>query len=101
MKRKDKRMNHTTEAVQNIKTLKLYSWTGIFEREINNRREREIKIFKRVAVMLSTLIAGLYFFPNILIPVCFSTHIGTGHYISLADAFAMMIFFELLKEPII
>jgi len=34
MKRKDKRMNHATEALSNIKTLKLYSWTDIFEKEI-------------------------------------------------------------------
>jgi len=30
MARKDKRMNHTTEAFNNIKSLKFYSWTGIF-----------------------------------------------------------------------
>jgi ABC-type bacteriocin/lantibiotic exporter with double-glycine peptidase domain len=37
MVRKDKRMNHTTEAINNIKTLKFYSWTGIFEDEIQKK----------------------------------------------------------------
>jgi len=34
MKRKDKRMSHTNEALSNIKLLKFYSWTGIFEEEV-------------------------------------------------------------------
>lgn len=34
MKAKDDRMNHTTEALNNIKTLKFYSWTDAFEKEI-------------------------------------------------------------------
>jgi ABC-type multidrug transport system fused ATPase/permease subunit len=34
MRRKDLRMNFTNEAVNNIKTLKFYSWVGIYEEEI-------------------------------------------------------------------
>lgn len=42
MKRKDLRMNHTTEAINNIKTLKLYSWNSAFEKEIKKRRDSEL-----------------------------------------------------------
>lgn len=45
MKRKDLRMNHTTEAINNIKTLKLYSWNSAFEKEIKKRRDRELGMF--------------------------------------------------------
>ena len=39
MEKSDNRMNHTTEAITNIKALKLYSWTDTFEQEILKRRE--------------------------------------------------------------
>lgn len=38
LSKKDKRMNHTKEALSNVKTLKLYSWTKDFESEIKERR---------------------------------------------------------------
>ena len=39
MKTMDARMNHTNEAIHNVKALKLYSWTEVFETEILRRRE--------------------------------------------------------------
>ena len=39
MKAMDHRMNYTNEAIQNIKALKFYSWTEVFETEIIKRRE--------------------------------------------------------------
>ena len=100
MKRKDARMNHATEAFSNIKTLKLYSWTEIFEKEIARRREKEIGVYKRLAVWYSLVIGSLYFFPNVLSSVCFATYIGVGNEIDLSDAFTVLVFFELIKEPI-
>jgi len=35
----DNRMNYTNEAITNVKALKLYSWTDVFEQEIKRRRE--------------------------------------------------------------
>ena len=92
-------MNHTSEALTNIKTLKLYSWTSIFSSEIYDRREHELEIIKVKALTIAFVIVSLYFFPNILSSVVFSTYIGTGHYINLSDAFAVLIFFELIKTP--
>lgn len=100
MSRKDKRMNHTNEAFNNIKTLKLYSWTGIFEDEIVKRREHELSMYKRIAFWLALIITSLYFFPGILSSVVFTTYIGTGHQIDLASAFTVLVFFDLIKEPL-
>jgi hypothetical protein len=100
MKRKDKRMNHTTEALQNIKLLKFYSWTDIFEEEIQARRVYEFKKYRAIAVQLALIICSLYFFPNILSSVVFSTYIGTGHSLDLATSFSVLVFFDLIKEPI-
>jgi len=53
-----------------------------------------------MAVWLALVIASLYFFPNVLSSVCFSTYIGVGNEIDLSDAFTVMVFFELIKDPI-
>ena len=101
MKRKDKRMNYTNESLVNIKTLKFYSWTTSFENEIQNRRLTEMKSMKKIAIWLSLLITSIYFFPNVLSSVVFSTYIGIGHSIDLATAFSVIIFFDLIIEPMI
>jgi ABC-type multidrug transport system fused ATPase/permease subunit len=100
MKSKDNRMNHTNEALQNIKTLKFYSWTGIFEEEIQKRREDEVSKLLRISMINSFIIVSLYFFPNILSSVVFSTYIGLGHKIDLATSFSVLVFFDIIKEPL-
>ena len=99
MKRKDRRMNHTTEAITNIKTLKLYSWNDAFKKEIDKRREKELQMFKKIAFWLSIIISSLYFFPQVLSSFVFATYIGTDHYIDIATAFSVLVFFDLIKEP--
>ena len=42
MKRKDERMNATTEVFNNIKMIKLYGWTETFEKRINEKRNNEL-----------------------------------------------------------
>ena len=100
MERKDKRMNATNEAINHIKMLKMYSWTDVFEKEIQERRKREVQMFKRMAWVNSFMISSLYFFPSVLGSVVFSTYIGTGHYIDLQTAFTVMIFFGLIQDPL-
>ena len=45
-------------------------------------------------------IASLYFFPSILSSVVFTTYIGMGNEINLEDAFTVLVFFDLIKEPL-
>jgi hypothetical protein len=45
MKCTDERMNLTTEALSNIKMLKLYSWVDHFKGLIQEKRLKEIKAF--------------------------------------------------------
>mmetsp|Transcript_21329 Transcript_21329/g.33007 ORF Transcript_21329/g.33007 Transcript_21329/m.33007 type:complete len:227 (+) Transcript_21329:396-1076(+) len=100
MKKKDRRMNTTTQALGNIKQLKFYGWTDKFKTEIQDRRAKEIKIFKKLAIVNAFLIASMYFFPAILSSVVFSTYIGTGHVISLSKAFMVLVFFAMVEEPL-
>ena len=101
MKRKDERMNHTTEALNNIKTLKFYCWTDAFEREIGKRREAELKTIKVQMFWIVLIITSINYFPNLLSTVVFSTFLGTGHTTTLANAFSILVFFGLIKEPLI
>lgn len=100
METKDNRMNHTTEAVTNMKSLKLYSWTEIFEAEIHKRRELELTELKRRVWWNITMVVCVYFFPNILSSVVFTTYIGTDQHLDLATAFTVLIFFELMRDPL-
>ena len=44
MKKTDARVSATTESFNNIKMLKLYSWTEAFERNINEKRDIEMGV---------------------------------------------------------
>mmetsp|Transcript_5860 Transcript_5860/g.9456 ORF Transcript_5860/g.9456 Transcript_5860/m.9456 type:complete len:122 (-) Transcript_5860:3168-3533(-) len=100
MKIKDKRMTATTQAISNVKQLKFYGWTDSFQEEISQRREQELVMFRKLNLIAVFVIASLYFFPQVLSSVVFSTYIGTGHYIDLSKAFTVLIFFELIKNPL-
>lgn len=47
MEQQDKRMNLTTETFTNIKTAKLYSWTDILIKMIDERRNNELGVLKK------------------------------------------------------
>jgi hypothetical protein len=79
MECQDDRLNTTTESLNNIKILKLYSWTETFEKAIQVKRKLEMSVFwKRLSVGMIS-VTSLYFFPQVLSAVVFSVFIGTGH----------------------
>lgn len=89
-------MNKTNETISNIKTLKLYAWTAIFEQEIKEKRERELNAYAKIAGIVCLQNALGMFFPNMLYPAGIATYIGTGHHIGLADAFAVFVYLGLI-----
>ena len=100
MKAKDTRISSTNEALGNIKMLKLYSWTDLFEDEIHKKRNIEIDLYRHQAHISTLSITSFYFFPNMLSSVVFTTYIGLGHSIDLANAFTVLVFFDLIQFPI-
>lgn len=44
MAKQDARLNITTESLNNIKMLKLYSWTSQFEEAIDSKRDAELAV---------------------------------------------------------
>jgi hypothetical protein len=47
MKEKDERVNLTTECLNNIKMIKLYEWSGVFNSLIKEKRREEMKYLKK------------------------------------------------------
>ena len=100
MAKKDARMNTTTETVNNIKMIKLYGWADTFEERVSKKREDELKSMKKAFFVTSIVIWSLYFFPQMLRPVVFTTYIGLGNTLELKTTFTIMIFFNLIEVTI-
>lgn len=99
MQAKDARMKVTTEALNNPKMLKLYSWENNFVRRIERKRALEMIQLKRQGRAISLLYACIYFWPNLLPVVVFSTYILLGNYLTLDVAIASLILFGKLRSP--
>jgi len=89
----------TTEALNNPKMLKLYSWENNFVRRIERKRALEMIQLKRQGRAISLLYACIYFWPNLLPVVVFSTYILLGNYLTLDVAIASLILFGKLRSP--
>jgi ABC-type bacteriocin/lantibiotic exporter with double-glycine peptidase domain len=97
---KDKRMRHTTEVVNNIKVIKLYSWKDYFVSKIMGYRGREIFLIK-----LDILVEAISCFVSWLISpgLTLSTFLVffiMGNDISVAKAFAAYQVFAYLDMPL-
>jgi ABC-type bacteriocin/lantibiotic exporter with double-glycine peptidase domain len=97
MQKTDARVSATTESLNNIKMLKLYSWTEAFERTINEKRDVEMNVLYKRFIIANVSVALMYFFPQILSAVVFSVYIGSGHVLDLSTAYTVMTIFNNLR----
>jgi ATP-binding cassette subfamily C (CFTR/MRP) protein 1 len=95
----DKRLNYTTEALNNIKTLKFYQWIDIFQKEVEKRRDAEQKVLYRIINLLCFMWAFGTFFPAMMSTVSLYTYVATKNTIDLATAFTVLIFFDKISHP--
>mmetsp|Transcript_33930 Transcript_33930/g.33059 ORF Transcript_33930/g.33059 Transcript_33930/m.33059 type:complete len:120 (+) Transcript_33930:886-1245(+) len=93
-------MNATTEALNNIKMLKLYSWIQTFSKRIEIKRNSELKTLSERMIIASISITSLYFFPQMLTFTLFAVYIGAGNNLSLSTAFAVQTVLNILREPL-
>ena len=94
-------MKVTTESINNIKMLKLYSWQDSFIHRIYRRRAKELKTLRRINFGWSYVIAGMYLFPNLLPGVTFSMYIGLGNTLDFNVAVASLVIFSLMQDTLI
>jgi ABC-type multidrug transport system fused ATPase/permease subunit len=100
MTRQDMRVSSTTELINNIKMIKLYSWVDIFKNLVFQKRTAELNLqFKRMNVLMLTM-ASLTFAPLFLQTVSFSLFIGLGRSLDLAVAYTVLTIFQQIQSPI-
>jgi len=68
--------------------------------KIKDRRAEEVAILRGAGCAIATIVTSLYFFPQILSGVVFTTYIGTGHTLSLSDAITVLVIFDLIRAPL-
>ena len=94
---KDSRMRSTTEAIDNIKVIKLYSWKELFIQKVFKIRNRELMLIK-----IETLLDALEWFmawmiaPSLIISTLL-TFFLMGNTITIARLFAAIHVFSLLE----
>ena len=100
MRCQDGRVKALTESLNNIKLLKLYSWTAIFASLITEKRNQQLQVLKKRFVYSNIFITSLYFFPSILSAILFSVYIGLGNTLDLDIAFTVMALLNIIKAPL-
>ena len=100
MKYSDARVKAITESLNNIKMLKLYSWTDIFAQMISEKRVLELSILKKRFYYGNATVTSLYFFSSLLSAVVFAVYIGLGNTLDLDIAFTVLTVLNLIKEPL-
>ena len=68
---------------------------------IFRKRKLEVSSYKKRGIIVSAIIAFVFFFPSLLAPVTFSAYIGLGNTLDLNLAVAALILFNLMEEPMI
>lgn len=100
LERKDRRMNATTEIVNNIKIIKLNSWNDYFINKVFSLRSLELfQVRKGYIINSLEIIISWVITPYILL-FTFSLFFLTDHDLSLANAFACMHVMYSLESPI-
>ena len=75
---KDKRVNVTTETLNNIKMVKTYSLQDIFFSKIQDKRKDELSIQWKRFMLGAYNITNFYLYPQLLSAAVFSFYIGSG-----------------------
>jgi len=94
MAKQDIRVNLTTESLNNIKNLKIYQWTDIFEQKIKEIRIVELGVLKIKLYLAMLNVSSLYFFSSLLQAVTFSFYIGSGNTLTLSVAYTVLVVFN-------
>jgi hypothetical protein len=76
-------MNLVSEAISNIRLLKLYSWIKKFTEIIEESRYKELEALRKVFVYTSGLSFTIYTFPMLMTATVFAVYIGSGYILDL------------------
>lgn len=94
-------MKVSTEAINSIKMIKLYSWQENFLQRIFRRRENDVSALRLGGFATAMLISFVYLFPNLLPLTTFAVYISLGNYLQYDVAVATLVLFNLMRGPLI
>lgn len=93
----DYTMKVTTEALNNPKMLKLYSWELLFKKRICHAKANALKIFREHEWVVSWMVCFAQFWPRILPVTMFTTYIWMGNHLTLSLALLALVFIDMLR----
>ena len=100
LKVKDERMRSTTEAINSIKVIKLYSWRDMFIQKVLKSRNKELFLYKMEVILDSFEVFFVWMASPLLIISTFLTFFLMGNTISVARAFAAIQVFTYIELPL-
>ena len=101
MDKKDTRMNISTEAVNNIKSLKLNAWTLKFTEQIHAKRAIEMKALRKRLCVSTANITVVHSMPQFLIMASFALYIYVtgGQDLTVSTVYTVLSVFGMIREP--
>ncbi|WWC92927.1 uncharacterized protein L201_007890 [Kwoniella dendrophila CBS 6074] len=96
----DERVRLLSEALGNIKAIKLYAYEAYFSDKISDMRKEELKKFKSSNLTKSVLSAMMGFLPTLAAISTFITYASLGHKLDAAVIFSSLQYFNNIKNPI-
>jgi len=100
MKKRDKRVNATSEAVNGMKIIKLSAWESHFLGKIVSVRAEEVAALTSWALIQQATTVLWVGMPLLVSVSAFATYVGTGHQLTAAKAFTAISLFSLLRFPL-
>ncbi|KAK2865713.1 hypothetical protein Q7C36_001769 [Tachysurus vachellii] len=102
MKFKDKRMKLMTEILSGIKILKLYAWEPSFQAQVQDVREKELKVMKKFAYLSSISIFIFSCAPALVSLATFAVFVSVSpdNILDAQKAFTSISLFNILRFPL-
>ncbi|XP_072526726.1 ATP-binding cassette sub-family C member 2-like [Salminus brasiliensis] len=102
MKLKDKRMKIMNEILNGIKILKLYAWESSFEAQVQDIREKELKVMRKFAYLSSVSIFIFSCAPALVSLATFAVFVSVSpdNILDAEKAFTSISLFNILRFPL-
>ncbi|KAI5087921.1 canalicular multispecific organic anion transporter 1 [Silurus meridionalis] len=102
MKFKDKRMKMMTEILNGIKILKLYAWEPSFQTQVNDIREKELKVMRKFAYLSSVSTFIFSCAPALVSLATFAVFVSASpdNILDAQKAFTSISLFNILRFPL-
>ena len=88
-----------SECLANIKTIKIFAWTDIFEEKLKTIRQLELDAQFGKFIIGMLVIAFTFLFPQLMSTVTISTFVYLGNDLDLSTAYTIKIIFNYVRDP--